>query len=172
MRALVVDQRVWQMGVGGVELAACCSLSGRKAAKDKAVSGESREDQGHHKCGRPGDHSHVDALIDRQPHERIAGVCDPRRASVGYQGHRLALLHHPEELLSCSPFVMLVERDLRLFDSQMLEQPSRSASVLAGDDVHLGKGLLRPDRDVSQVPNRCGHQVQHDITPARARMPG
>ena len=98
-------------------------------------------------------------------HQLEAGVGDERRPGVRYQCNALAGGEPGHQLRAGRRGVVLVVGGERRGDAVMVEQPSCDAGVLAGDQIGRGQGLERPQRDVAQVADRGGDQMQASSEP-------
>ena len=165
-RALVEDERVRRVQVDFEKAPPLAGLARGKAAEGKAVQRQAGEHDRHDEPGRPGDHRHLFAGVDGPAHERVAGVGDAGRAGVGDERDALAFTQEAEDALPGLVFVVFVKGDLRAADLKVLEQPPGRACVLAGDEIDAAQGLQRPQRDVPQVADRGGDEIEH----GRARI--
>src|SRR5579884_41261 len=141
--AFIEDERVRRVFVDLQEAAARAGLARWKAAEGEAVDRQAGEHQRHDERGRAGNEGDGEAGGDGAAHERKARVGDTRRARVGDHGDRLALLQHTYDTPPGLRLVVLVERNLRLLDVEMLEEQAGLAGVLAGDHIGLAQGVQR-----------------------------
>ena len=100
-------------------------------------------------------------------------IGNQRRAGVGHERDRFAGGEPRQELRPRRHGVVLVVRRQRRRDAVVVEQLPGHPRVLAGDHVGRREGLQRPQRDVAQVADRGGDEVQSGGEPRRFdRLPG
>ncbi len=111
--------------------------------------------------------------LARRAHQLEARIGNERRAGVGDERDRFAGGEPRQELRPRRRGVVLVVGRQRRRDAVVVEQLAGDAGVLAGDHVGRGERLQRPQRDVAQVADRGGDEVQSGGEPRRLdRLPG
>src|SRR5262245_31510313 len=134
--ALIIDQRMGRIPVHREEAPPRTGLAWREAAEGKGMHRQSREHQRCYKGRRPRNRRDGYLSGERSAHEREARVRDARGPGIGYQCHRFALGHQPQDAAHRLFFIVLVEGKLWLLDLILLQKQTGLAGILAGDDVH------------------------------------
>ena len=118
--------------------------------------------------GRTGDRDD-DATLGRPcRHELFARIAYPRGAGIGHEGEILAGSKMRQELGEPSRIAPCVVADRARRDLVSGEQPVTHTGVLGRDQRDGPEDLERPQRDVSEVPDRGGDDEQSS-TGARRR---
>ena len=93
-------------------------------------------------------------------HHSIAGIGNQRHAGVRNQRHTGARLDLGHQIFRSHGFVVLVVTHQRPGDAVVVQQLARMARILTGDQIGFAQRAHSPVRDVLQVANGCGNQVQ------------
>ena len=143
------------------------SFGGRKPSKKKRSVGRPATASAASAADGPGAASMAWPASQAARTSLKPGIGNQRRAGVGHQRDRLAGGEPRQQLRPRRGGVVLVVGRQRRGDAVMVEQPAGHAGVLAGDQVGGGQRLQRPQRDVAQVADRGGDQVQTGGQPRR-----
>ena len=126
----------------------------------KLVRGKSRRCQRGQRRRRARRRLHPDSLRDGLAHQPVAGIGDQRRARVRDQRHARTRFQFLDQLRCAHGLVVLVITDRRFVDAVVIEQLARLPRVLASHQVCLAQNPQRAQRDVLQIADRRGHQVE------------
>ena len=149
------------------------SFGGRKPSKKNRSVGRPATASAASAADGPGTAVTGKSGLAGRAHQLEARIGNERRAGVGHQRDRLARGEPRQELRPRRRGVVLVVGRQRRRDAVVVEQLPRDPRVLAGDQVGRGEGLQRPQRDVAQVADRGGDEVQPGGEPRRLdRLPG
>ncbi|MGY4381106.1 hypothetical protein ACVWZ3_008745 [Bradyrhizobium sp. i1.3.6] len=132
----------------------------QKALEEEAVGRQCGDRQRGQHRGRAGQRVDRMAGCADLAHQLETGVGDQRRAGIRHQRDRAALpqrLQDPRTRRFRVVLVILLE--LRR-DRVALGQAPRDAGVLAGDDVDAGERLKRAQRDVAEIADGGGDQME------------
>ena len=92
--------------------------------------------------------------------EPPAGIVDQRRASVADEGYGATASELLEQFRRALTLVVIMQADERLANLLMLKQLQRPPRILARDQIDGLQRLECSQRDIAQVPDRRGHDVQ------------
>ena len=93
-------------------------------------------------------------------HDAFSRIADSRRSGVGHQGHGLATAQSVEDLRAASGLIETEIADHLFSKPEVGQQLAGVPGVFGGDHRALPKHPQRPEGDVLQVSDGCGHQVQ------------
>ena len=130
-------------------------LAARQEPEEAVLLGdEPRRHQRRLDRRRPRQHRHLDACLERRPHEARARIGDARHPRIRHESHALAAGEPRQDLGRALRLVVLVIGDEPRLDPVTLEQAARVPRVLAEDDI--GRRELGEDakRHVLEVPDR------------------
>ena len=136
------------------------SFAGRKPSKKNRSVGRPLTVSAASTADAPGSAVTSRALLARRAHQLVAGVGDQRRAGIGDQRDGRAFGEPRQQLRPRLGGVVVVIGRQRGGDAVMVEQLAGHAGVLAGDQVGAGQHLERAQRDVAQIADRGGDQVE------------
>lgn len=110
---------------------------------------------------RQGHHAQTGSL--HRPHQPGPRIADRRRTRIAHIGHALPLLQPFHHLLRCLLFIVLVQRQQtrsgrgNAIGAQHLRGMAR---VLAGNHIHQLQHMQRAQRNVGQIADRRGDQIE------------
>ena len=157
---LVEDQRLADAHQLLEGLSARRHLGGKEAQEEEPIGGEAGHGQRGDGGAGPRHGDDRDAFRAGVAHQPVARVGHGRSPRVGDEGHVAAGAQGREDLPALPALVVLEVRRDRRRDAVGAEQHGRAARVLAGDERHLAQDADGPQRDVLEVPQRGGHDVQ------------
>ncbi len=99
-------------------------------------------------------------MADRQGNQAVPGVGDQRHPGIAHQCDGGALLHRVHQFWCARDFVVLVVADQGLVNFKVIQQLQRVARVFAGDLIHFFQNAQRAQRNIFQIADRRGHQVE------------
>ena len=98
--------------------------------------------------------------LDHSARQLEARIGNERRARIGDQRDALARLQRRQNFITRTLAAMImVRRQLRLQPIRV-EQLARDARVLGEHTINPAQDIERAQRDVAQVPDRCGHHIK------------
>ena len=132
-------------------------LAARQEAEELVPpAGEAGCDERRLDRGRPGQHGHRDARIERRPHDSRPRIGDARHAGIGDERDPLPRLEPRQELRRAGRLVVLVVGEEPRLDAVPLEEPARVSCVFAEDDVGSTQLGEQAQRHVVEVPDGSG----------------
>ena len=135
-------------------------LGRQKAFEEEAVGRQAGDaERGEHRRGA-GDRRHRGAGVLRGAHQPVARIGDQRGAGIGHQRDRAAVAEASEDFRPRRLRIVVVIGRERRLDAVAVEQPGGDAGVLARDEIGSRQRLQRPQRDVGEVSDRGGHQIE------------
>ena len=129
-------------------------LARQEADERVTAAGEATRDERRLDRGWAWQHGHVDACVERRPHEPRAGVGDDRHPASETSAIRSPAASRGSELGDAPGFVVLVQREQPRRDPVALEQPARMTRVLGEHDIGLAQLCEDAKRHVLEVPDR------------------
>ena len=130
-------------------------------APGRQAGGRERAHRG--AAARDGDDRHI--MLRAQRDQILARVGNRGRARVRHERAAFAREQLGEHLLAARAAVVLVVGDHGLAGQAARgQQLLRDAGVLCGDEIHRGQHLTRAGRQVAEVADRRGDQIQNRIT--------
>ena len=99
-------------------------------------------------------------MRDAFRHQAMPGIGQHRRAGIAHQRDARALFEQRDQLDGALLFVVFVIAQHAFGDFIVGQQLVRMAGIFAGNQGHLAQHAQRAKRDVFQVTDRRGHQVQ------------
>ena len=140
-------------------------LRRQKSDEQELIGRQARDGQcRHHRRGAGQCRDLVTGVL-RGADELIAGVGDQRRAGVGHQRDRRAFGQPAQQHRPRLRRIVLVIGRQRPGDAVAVEQLVRDAGILAGDQVGAGQRLQGAQRDVAEIADRGGDDVQPGCEP-------
>ena len=91
----------------------------------------------------------------------MAGIADAGKPRVGDDGDVFSGGEFFDEFGGAARFVVLVVADERLADFKVREQMPAVPGVFARDQIHRLQNLQRAERDVAEISDGCGDEVEH-----------
>ena len=160
MGGLVEDQRA-VFNAETFQSALAFAAAGRKEAeKEKFVIGKSGSRKSGEERRGARDRNDWDAMANGESDETMAGVGHERHASIAHQGDIGALFHGEDQFGRARKFVVLVIADERFVNVEVIQKLKRVAGVFAGDLVDFLENAKGAKRDVFEVADRSGDEVQ------------
>ena len=98
-------------------------------------------------------------------HQLESGIGDQRRAGVGHQRDRRAIGKPAQQRRPRLRRIVVVVGRERRGDGVAVEEFSRHPRILAGDQVGAGQRRERAQRDVAEIADRGGDDVQSRSEP-------
>ena len=135
-------------------------VDGEEALKGEPPRGQAADRQGIHCRAAAGDGEHLHPIFGTQPHQILSGIGDGRCTGVRHQSTGLPSQQPLQDGLARSGMVVFVVAHQGLFDLKVIQQLHRDPGVLRGDEVHGSQRLRCPGREVPQVADGRGHQIQ------------
>ena len=143
------------------------SFGGRKPSKKNRSVGSPATAKRRKRRRRAGHGVHRETGLAGGADQLEARIGNQRRAGVRHECDRFAGGHPRQELGPRRRGIVLVVGGQRRRDAVMVEQLPRHPRILAGNHVSRSEGLQRPERDVAQVADRGGDEVQPGRKPRR-----
>src|SRR6478752_5000065 len=134
--------------------------SWREAEEDEAVGTETRDRQSGHRCARAGDRLNPDPVSDRLGNQMLARIRNGRRSRIGHQRDALVMLQTGNQRRALPMLVVFVKARRRGGDAVPRQQMSRSPRIFCGDERNLSKDPKRPNRNVFEIADWRGDDVQ------------
>src|SRR4051812_6034786 len=100
--------------------------------------------------------SHIDRRLD----DTLARVADAWTASIGHQRDFFTASESLENLLAAPGFIELKVTDQGLGNAEVFEQLTCSARIFRRHEVAFFEGSQGPQRNILEVADWRGHQVQ------------
>jgi len=135
-------------------------LGRQEAFEHETVAGEASDRQGGDECTRARHRADPDSRGARGAHEAETGVAHQRRARIGDQRQRFAGEQACDQLRGDFAFVVFVHRQQWPLDAEMREQAPAVPRVLGADRIDRAQHLQRPRREIAEVADRGGDDVQ------------
>ena len=151
--ALLVFQRLQP-------LPAVLLVDSQEALEGEAARGQAADGQGVHGGAAAGNGQHLHAVFRTQPHQVLPGIGDGGSAGVCHQGTGFTCQQPLQNGLSGGDVVVLMVADQGLFDLKVVQQLHGHPCVLRCDEVHGLQGLHGPGREVAQISDGGGDQIQ------------
>ena len=126
--------------------------------------------QRRHQRARPRHRLDAQARRNRRLHHALARIADARAAGVGHQRDLLAAPQPLDDFLAPPGLVELEVAQQRFGDAEMLQQLPGAPRVLRRHHVALLERAQRAQRDVLQVADRRGDQVERARRQRRQRF--
>ena len=140
--------------------AALFFTGGQKALEGEAPGVQPGHGQGGDGGAAAGNGLYRHAVFGAQGHQLLPRIADGRGTGIGDQRARFAGEQTLQNGLTRRSAVVLVVADKRLFDVKMVQQLHADAGVLRRDEVCLGQRFCGAGREVAQVADGRGHQIQ------------
>ena len=136
------------------------AFGGKKSAEAKRIARQATRHQRRQKSRRAGNRHHRHMMPDGQRNQPVSGIGNSRHARVRDQRDARALLHLFHQFGRARHLVVLVIAGSAGRDAVMVEQFLRLPGIFAGNHVHFFEHAQCPQRDVLEIADRCGHEVQ------------
>jgi len=131
----------------------------QEADEQEAVGRQAGRDQGRHHGGRAGQRDDRNLARQRLADQLVAGIGDARHARVGDERH-VPGGQRVEHRVELGQLIVLVIAGHRRGDRVVVEQHARGARVLGGDQAGLAQNPQRAQRDIFQVADGGGNDIQ------------
>ena len=99
-------------------------------------------------------------LLPRLARKLVARIGDKRRSGIADQGDRLALRETTQQFWPDHRGIMVVVGANRSPDPVVIKQLAAPARILARNHVGGSQHLRRTERDIAQIADRRGDQVE------------
>lgn len=142
----------------------------KEPEKPEVVHMHSRSDE----CGEnrrsSGNRNYGDILFYRSLHEDIGRIRDSRSSGIGYESNILPFLKECYDFLYFNISGMGMKRDERFMNLIVIEEDSRSSSVLAGNYIRLTKSAKCSESNILEVSDRCRDDIKHEMGYGELKM--
>ena len=138
----------------------CPDFGGEKAAEAEGIGGQAAGDQRRQKCRRSGNRHDRHMMPDGERDQAESGVGDAGHAGVGDERDLGSAFEVDDQLGGLGHLVVLVIADQARLDAVMAEQLQGLARIFAGDQVDFFEHAQRAQRDVFQVADRRGDEIE------------
>lgn len=146
---------------GGECGAAFPGFDREEAAEAEGMTREARSDERGDHRGRAGQHFQRSCGCDTGLDQAITGIRYAGHAGVADEGDGFTGTGGGDEFRYAAGLVVLMQRDQRLAGNPVMRKQRRGMPrVLAGDAIGGLQNFQGPQRDVAEVPDRCGNN--HD----------
>ena len=133
----------------------------------KLISRQSAGRDTSDQCTRPRYWLHTQTSCQQRLDHPLAGIADPRAASIADQRDRSALLEHRNDFSRPLGFVELVDTDLPLGQAQTFEQYAGVPRVLSRHEITVTQRPYCTKRDVLHVADGSRDQIQRSWSQRR-----
>ena len=138
----------------------CPLFGGRKPLKRNESVGRPLATSAARNADAPGNRHHRNMVPDGQRNQAEAGVGDARHAGVRHQGHARAAFEIEHQFRGAGQFIVFVIADGAGCDAVVVQQLLRLPGIFAGNLVGFLEHAHRPQRDVFEIADGRGHQVE------------
>ena len=142
---------------------------GQEPLEKEAIARQAGEHQPHQHRRSPRRRRELVASLDDGLDELVAGVGDQRRACVGNQRQCLPLAQLRQDQRTHLAGIVLVVGHDRRRDAVMREENLGHTLVLSEDQICRRQRGKRPQRDITEVADRCRDDMQAGLNPLRFR---